>query len=263
MSFLRGIGANHMGAINIIFNEETFKNLSTFNTVSELNEAVSLHIQHNKQSLNKNAVRILRHLKDYSKKHKGVSYQTKSHIAKNLGLSRRTVIRNCNLLGELGIIKQYEMKRNSDFMQTSNAIVIQPFTKEDSENVTPVSHQKETLFKKQNNNIKTTSPEIDHTYLPSFIDSSFIETTRSFFSAEDIYKLWLRVLIAYKKSGITKPLTEVVESVNKAFKETVFMYKQGRITTSFSGYFYRLMEAKLAYENRLECDRPKYNWLEA
>jgi DNA-binding Lrp family transcriptional regulator len=253
-----------MTAITIISSQETFKNLSTFNNTLELNEAVKRHIQHNRQSLNKNALRILQHLKAYSRKYKGVSFQTKNNIANELKLSKRTIIRNCNLLEQLGIIKQYEMKRNSDFKQTSNAVQIQPFTVEDSESVTPVSHQEETLFKNTLNTYKTTSAEeIDHTYLPSFIDSSFIDTAKPFFNAKEIYLLWLRVLIAYKKSKVSRPLSEVISVVNKALRETVFMYKQGKIRSSFEGYFYRLMENYLGIEKRKENRHLLYNWLEA
>src|SRR5690606_33197417 len=77
-------------------------------------------------------------------------------------------------------------------------------------------------------NIKTTS-EMDHTYVPSFIDSSFVAAAKPFFSAKEIYELWLRVLIAYKKSNIKVPLSEIIGTVNKALKETVFLHKQGKI----------------------------------
>lgn len=260
--FCVGMEQIALSAITIISSQETFENLSSFNTIQELNEAVKKHIKHNRQELNKNAVRILQHLTAYSRKYKGVSFQTKNNIAKELNLSRRTIIRNCNLLEQLGIIKQYEMKRNSDFKQTSNAIVIQPFIEECSENVTPVSHQKENLFKININNIKTTS-EIDHTYLPDSVDSSFIETARPFFTAQEIYELWFRVLIAYKKMNLDRPLVEVIGVVNKAFRETVFIHKQGRIKTSFKGYFYRLCENYLAIEKRRENKHLFYNWLEA
>ncbi|EOW8912835.1 helix-turn-helix domain-containing protein [Listeria monocytogenes] len=255
-----------MPAITIISSKETFENLSSFNNVLELNEAVRNHIQHNKKALNKNAVRILQHLKQYSCKYEGVSFQSKNNIANELNLSKRTIIRNCNLLEQLGIIKQYAMKRKSDMLQTSNAIVIQPFINEYSEIVTQespkLSLQENNIFFKKNNNIKRTS-YIDHTYLPSFIDSSFIDTARPFFTPEKIYELWLRVLIAYKKSNVSRPLPEVIETVIKALKETVFIYKQGKIETSLEGYFYRLCENYLAVVKRRENKHLLYNWLEA
>ncbi|MGQ0422797.1 cytosolic protein, partial [Bacillus sp. HC-Mk] len=66
------------------------------------------------------------HLHHYSAKYLGVSFKTKNNIADALHISRRTVIRVCQYLESLGIIKQLEMKRKSDRRQTSNVIVIQP-----------------------------------------------------------------------------------------------------------------------------------------
>lgn len=254
-----------MSTISIISSQKTFENLSSFNNVQELNKAVRQHIQHNRMELNKNAARILQHLKKYSCKYVGVSFQSKNNIANELGLSKRTVIRNCNLLEELGIVKQFAMKRKSDMLQTSNAIVIQPFINELSENVTQdsskMSPQENNTFLKKNN-IKTTS-EIDHTYLPNFVDQSFIETACPFFTAKEIYALWLRVLTAYKKMNLDRPLIEVMEHVNKAFKETIFMKQQDKIKKSFKGYFYRLCYEYLLVEKRKEVQHLFYNWLEA
>ncbi|WP_144520507.1 HTH domain-containing protein, partial [Bacillus thuringiensis] len=60
----------------------------------------------------------------------GVSFKSKKKIAEDLNISRRTVIRACQYLESLGIIKQLEMKRKSDMRQTSNIIVIQPIIAE-------------------------------------------------------------------------------------------------------------------------------------
>ena len=58
-------------------------------------------------------------------------HSEQKHIAEDLNISRRTVIRVCLHLESLGIIKQLEMKRKSDMRQTSNAIVIQPIIVEE------------------------------------------------------------------------------------------------------------------------------------
>ena len=62
----------------------------------------------------------------YNAKYTGVSFLRKNQIGDLIGKSRRTAIRACRRLEELGIIRQYEMKRSSDMQQTSNAIVVQP-----------------------------------------------------------------------------------------------------------------------------------------
>jgi len=255
-------------AITIISNEETFSNLQTFESVKELNKAVKYYKQKYQNELKKNDIRVLEHLRRYSCKYPGVSFQTKNNIAEALGLVRITIIRICKKLEKLGIIKQFEMKRKSDMRQTSNAIVIQPIpkkgnvTQEKSENVTPKNSTPSKKYNKLlNNNVNDVV--IDHTYLPSFIDQSFIETAKPFFNAQQIYKLWFWVKVAYKKFKLNKPLAEYMEIVNKALKETVFLYKQGRITNSFSGYFYRLVEAYLGVEKRRENRHLLFNWLEA
>jgi len=254
----------------IISSEETFNNLRSFDSVGALNEAVRKHIKRHKKSLNQNAIRVLKHLKQYSCKYIGVSFQSKGNIAKELNISRRTVIRACQLLERLGIIRQYEMKRKSDMQQTSNAIVIQPFVDEFSENVTQeVSHQENNIScLKQNNDNNNVikgqnEPILDSSFVPAFVDENFVQTAAPFFNAKEIYRLWLRVLIAYRKSKLQRPIHEVIGTVNKAFKHTVFMYKQGKIYKSFEGYFYRLLESYFFTEKCRERKDYLYNWLEA
>ena len=148
--------------IQIIASEETYKNLQTFADISELNEAVRAHKERFKDDLTKSAVKVLDLLHRYSAKYTGVSFLLKNTIAKELEISRRTVIRACQQLESLGIIRQYEMKRKTDMMQTSNAIVIQPITASqkrplvqgaDTQESPKVSHQKNNISLKQNINI--------------------------------------------------------------------------------------------------------------
>jgi DNA-binding Lrp family transcriptional regulator len=148
--------------IQIIASEETYKNLQTFADISELNEAVRAHKERFKDDLTKSAVKVLDLLHRYSAKYTGVSFLLKNTIAKELEISRRTVIRACQQLESLGIIRQYEMKRKTDMMQTSNAIVIQPITDSqkrplvqgaDTQESPKVSHPKNNISLKQNINI--------------------------------------------------------------------------------------------------------------
>lgn len=111
--------------IEIIASEESYRNLSTFSDIKQLNEAVRQYKVKYADKLTNTAVRVLDVLHRYSAKYTGVSFMAKNTIAELIGVSRRTVIRVCQLLESLGIIKQYEMKRSSDMKQTSNAIVIQ------------------------------------------------------------------------------------------------------------------------------------------
>ncbi|HHL0974418.1 TPA: cytosolic protein [Bacillus cereus] len=111
-------------AITILAGIETYENLASFQTLKELNDTVRAYKKQYK--LNKNQMAVLDHLHHYSAKYLGVSFKTKNNIADALHISRRTVIRVCQYLESLGMIKQLEMKRKSDRRQTSNVIVIQP-----------------------------------------------------------------------------------------------------------------------------------------
>ncbi|MDA1690222.1 MULTISPECIES: helix-turn-helix domain-containing protein [Bacillus] len=117
--------------ITIIAGNETYENLATFKTIDELNNTVRAYKEKFADQLNKTQLAVLNKLHNYSSKFFGVSFRAKKNIAEDLNISRRTVIRVCLHLESLGIIKQLEMKRNSDMRQTSNAIVIQPIIVEE------------------------------------------------------------------------------------------------------------------------------------
>jgi hypothetical protein len=164
-----------MKRIEIIASDSAYTNLSTFETIEELNETVRSYKHDMADELNKTELAVLDLLHRYSAKYKGVSFLCKNRIAELIGKSRRTIIRVCNRLEALGVIRQLPMKRASDMQQTSNAIVIQPVktddvvlnvphginssmstnvTQEVSENVTPI---------KQNISLKQ-KPYLHNTY---------------------------------------------------------------------------------------------------
>lgn len=139
-----------MKRIDIVASEATFETLGTFETLEGLNVAVREYKCKFKEMLSNTEISVLNILHRYSAKYKGVSFLCKNTIGKLVGKSRRTIIRVCQRLEELGIIKQHAMKRASDMQQTSNAIVILPVswdvasreveahvTQESAENVTP------------------------------------------------------------------------------------------------------------------------------
>jgi hypothetical protein len=151
-----------MKRIEIIANEIAFSNLATFETIEELNETVRTYKR--QLALGKTELAVLDILHRYSAKYKGVSFLCKNKIGELIGKSRRTIIRVCQRLESLGVIRQLPMKRASDMQQTSNAIVIQPVvntsqdanvTQEPAENVTPVRQ----LPSKTNTVINNTYPD--------------------------------------------------------------------------------------------------------
>ncbi|MEW4150988.1 helix-turn-helix domain-containing protein [Bacillus thuringiensis] len=118
-------------AITILASIETYENLVSFQTIGELNDTVRVYKEQFADQLNKNQLAVLNHLHNHSCKYFGVSFKSKKKIAEDLNISRRSVIRACQYLESLGIIKQLETKRKSDKRQTSNVIIIQPIITKD------------------------------------------------------------------------------------------------------------------------------------
>lgn len=128
--------------------ETTYLSLQPFGNVEELNKNTVLIREQFADQLTPSTLAVLDVLHRYACKFPGVCYLSKSKIAEMVGVTRRTVIRACNLLETLGIIKQHELKRhNGDKRQSSNAIV---FIAVEKENVTPECHTKEALANTQN-----------------------------------------------------------------------------------------------------------------
>lgn len=233
-------------AITIIASTDTYQNLSSFKNIDDLNSTVRHYKENFADELNKNVVRVLDALHRYSALYKGVSFRTKNNLAIELKISRRTVIRACQKLESLGIIKQYDMKRQSDMKQTSNAIVIQPIhqnvTQETAE-IDQKCHTKKTnstsLKQIINNNVKESSVTFDHTFVSSSIPKEFIEAVSPFYNApESIYKLWHRLTLAISKTGSDTTLDHNLNEYIKVFKESIYKLKQGKIRKSIFGYLY-------------------------
>ncbi|MBH9965576.1 helix-turn-helix domain-containing protein [[Bacillus] enclensis] len=131
--------------------ESTYRNLSTFESVDQLNESARSHAR----QLTGTEAAVFDVLSRHSCKYPGVSFLTKTNIGKLIGKCRRTIIRVCQRLEELGMIRQYELRRQSDGQQTSNAIVILPVKSADvGENVAPVTQDVTPLSPSSNHNSK-------------------------------------------------------------------------------------------------------------
>ena len=104
--------------------EDTYKMLQPFESIEQLNANTSVIREQYKLELTPAARQVLDVLHRYASKFYGVCYMAKSEIARMVGVSKRTVIRACQLLEALGCIAQYETKRvNGDKRQSTNAIV--------------------------------------------------------------------------------------------------------------------------------------------
>jgi DNA-binding Lrp family transcriptional regulator len=230
--------------ISIVASEETYMNLKPFEDIKQLNKAVRTYKEQYQGELSKTAVSVLDILHRYAAKFTGVSFLTKNNIASMLGKSRRTIIRVCQQLEQLGIIRQYEMKRKSDMKQTSNAIVIQPIQKENVTQVesekpvesstqkTDMSHQKDFSFKTSslnNNHLNTKrSPYI------KFVPKS-LQHYQAFFGKK-VKDLYGRVWLAAKKLGVTVN-QDVMQHIGFIALDQLKTYtKQGKCLTEEEQY---------------------------
>ncbi|MFI8710094.1 cytosolic protein [Bacillus sp. NPDC077411] len=126
--------------IDVIASKESFHNLSTFIELEELNKTIRTYRDIIRTSVKRADVQskliaLLEILKRHSCKYVGVSFLCKNTIADKLEVSYKTVQRLMKKLVALGMIKQIEMKRKSDMLQTANAIVIQPILEKVSDKV--------------------------------------------------------------------------------------------------------------------------------
>lgn len=258
-------------AITIVAGENTYENLSTFNTIEELNETVRAHKEACADVLNKTQIAVLDLLHRYSAKYKGVSFLAKNKIAELIGKSRRTVIRACQALEQSGIIRQYEMKRKSDMQQTSNAIVIMPveiieekaveqeFVTQDEREL---SHQEDKTFLKQNiKNNNTTREDAPEENYPSFIPSSFVNKVKPYFpKLDDVYQLWGKVRLGYIKSTTAQPLDTLNNVVEDIMTDAIAALKLNRISKgqsfeAFKGYVYGTARRTFDIVKRQEVNR--------
>lgn len=215
-------------AITIIANEETYVNLSTFESIDQLNETVRKYKEQFSKELNKTSIAVLNLLHRYSAKYKGVSFLRKSQIGELIGKSRRTIIRVCKQLEDLGIIRQYEMKRSSDMQQTANAIVIQPIKTENVTQETPeMSHQENNIFLKQNKN--NNHLNVKRSPYIKFVPKS-LQHFQAFFGKQ-IKKLYSRIWLAAKKLNISVD-QETMQMIGfKAMEQLKQYIKEGKQLT--------------------------------
>lgn len=118
-------------------------------TIDELNEAVRVHRRNNQ--LNTTELSVLDLLAQFSCKDVGRSFLAKSTIAELIGKSHRTIIRACNRLESLGIIRQSKrMRLSGDRRQTSNLIEIlhaATLSNDTPECHTGMSHRRSSVYK--------------------------------------------------------------------------------------------------------------------
>ncbi|MEK4415658.1 helix-turn-helix domain-containing protein [Bacillus sp. FSL K6-0268] len=195
--------------INVIANEESFHNLSSFKDVEELNQTIRTYRDTIRMSIKRTDVQaklltLLELLKRHSCKYVGVSFLCKNSIAEKMKVSYKTVQRLMKKLVDLKMINQVAMKRTKDMLQTSNAIIIQPIVEEVSDKVGIKSPPKCPTIKtkpvslKQNikdinkRNSNTPEENIEQAdFVAHWVPERFVSLVSSFYSeSKTIQELW-------------------------------------------------------------------------
>ncbi|WP_176483802.1 helix-turn-helix domain-containing protein [Bacillus sp. FJAT-45066] len=266
------------------FTFERIKSYQSFASLEGMNEVVRRFLYVHKASLSHGAIEVIRYIAKHSCKVIGVSFSKNKTIANALNISVRTVTRSITKLVNLGfLMKIHTIRENGK--QGVNILVIQPFfstkmttypdqvcdhpnktimkldslcenkkpiveKKGKSTSTIPTSHFSTLLENKRFK--KDPSEHIDSSYLPEFIHPEFIKAADPFFTPLEIYTLWKRVNTTYNKIPFNRPLEELIGSVVRSLKTSIFMHKNKKIHTSFAGYFYKTLYANLIAEKRKE-----------
>ncbi|MGE0976262.1 helix-turn-helix domain-containing protein [Bacillus cereus] len=241
--------------IDVIASEESFRNLSPFIELEELNKTIRTYRDNIRMSIKRTDVQskliaLLEILKRHSCKYVGVSFLCKNSIADMLEVSYKTVQRLMKKLVNLDMIKQIAMKRKKDMLQTSNAIIIQPIV-EDVSNKTqderptkcptiktkPVSLKQNIKdINKRNSNKNSNTPEENiekADFVAHWVPERFVSLVSSFYSeSKTIQELWKVVRQCNKVINFStddKAFTKEQELTIglKAIKEFVMKIKSG------------------------------------
>ncbi|MGP9043316.1 helix-turn-helix domain-containing protein [Cytobacillus kochii] len=233
--------------IDVIAQEESYSNLSSFDDIELMNKTVRKYRDVITSSIKRVDVRnrliaLLEILKRHSCKQIGVSYMCKNTIAAKLEVSYKTVQRLMKKLVDLGMIRQVEMKRKKNMLQTANAVIILPIKEKVTDKQPAKKSKKCPTIKttssslkqninnaKRNNSVKLSSAN----FIAHWVPKSFAELTGYFYSeAKSIEEFW----------KVVKQCNRVVDHMNglrafteeqeleigvQAFKEFVMKIKSG------------------------------------
>lgn len=248
---------------------DTYMQLQPFKSVDELNQNTIEVRELFADQLTLSTKKVLDVLHRYACKYPGVCYLSKNKIAEMVGVTRRTVIRACKQLEDLGVIVQYELSRhNGDRRQSANAIVfvsvqISDQTKkvdQENDNVTPECHTKDTLTKTQKsiNNTRDTEKAdfvekemVKESIVDKDVDKQvslenikrgmrdkmpayIYDLLAPYFNLEDLYQAYGALLRG--KAKVDKTMTfELYEAYySDAIKSVILAYKRGIVKNLFA-----------------------------
>lgn len=254
---------------------DQFAHLSEFKTLKEFNGTITQFLDTHGHHFTKSERIALFTLTQFSAKHIGVCNARIAKLveaaqAQQGGISRSSFERMLRKAKKLGILSIHHTLRIKGGL-SHNVYVFHPFDGATTEKLTDrhktekpappkdstPKTQPDTLLLKTIKPLKEkelrtdTIEELDASFVPSSIPTTFVRAVKPFFStAKEIDFLWQRVRIAYRSLKFTTSVEELLQPIIQAFKECVYRYKQNQIRTTFVQYFYRTVEAVLLVEKR-------------
>jgi DNA-binding Lrp family transcriptional regulator len=249
--------------IDVVASEESFNNLSRFNELEEMNKTVRVYkdtiiASVKRVDVQARLISLLELLKRHSCKQIGVSYMCKNTIANKLEVSYKTVQRLMKKLEQLGMIRQVPMKRKTDMLQTSNAVLIVPI-EDMTDKTTPKESKKcpaikttTSSLKQKINNKRNDVPVSQNKVVKSFSKANFIahwvperfaDLTNCYYTeAKTIQELWKVVkqcnrVVNYTTSERAFTPQQELNIGIRAFKEFVMKVKDNKKMQNKFGYF--------------------------
>lgn len=235
---------------NFIVNNER-QQYQTFDSVEQLNHAISIHMETLKEnSCKEKIMKLLAIMSQHSLQILGVSWLGVSTMAEMLGVATRTIQRYTKELEALGIIKVIATVDKKRKGQTSNTYQILPIKQEcrttchTSDHANLSINQTSELDQDHNKRMDETSSNQSELILPDYIPSQFA-TVASLICHEEkeIVELWSKVTLAYRKCNLDYDVQAYLHDVIGVLKGVVYKVKHGRIK-NILGYFYRGVLAK-------------------
>ena len=157
-------------------------------------------------------------------------HSEQKHIAEDLNISRRTVIRVCLHLESLGIIKQLEMKRKSDMRQTSNAIVIQPIIVEEQV-VTQAPIKNEGICHTNKTTTKTLKQNIKDINIRNSNEAQSNVNDKDFIDYRVPQSMRMKLATAFDSKVINESFHNAVNIAKKALRSLIYLKTKMYLTT--------------------------------
>ncbi|OIJ14271.1 hypothetical protein BKP37_08835 [Anaerobacillus alkalilacustris] len=254
-------------------NIKQFSHLREFTTLQQFNETMKQTLSQYGDQFTKGELIAFTILTRFSVKEIGICNARICKLVEAAqtekgGVSRSTFERMLKKAKQLGILSIHHTTREKGgyshnvyvfhrFDGTLSEKLTERQTTKKSTTPTPPPEKIRAETSKLENKIKDkdlrpiTLDTLDHTFVPSYVPTSFTKTVKPFFNrAKQICELWDRVLIAYRQMKFTEAIESLLPIITEAFKETVYKFKQNKIQKSFTAYFYGTLVGKLVVQKR-------------